>query len=114
MNPVLALRLVGMVLSQMAAALNAPRLRRLRVDVVVSPTAETAATGYNARRVEITLPWEFHGIEVERDNALYLALIAHEIGHLPDLVRLLETMANMWDEARIGREQSWWPVPPGW
>ncbi|MBN1580511.1 MAG: cobalamin-dependent protein [Anaerolineae bacterium] len=28
--------------------------------------------------------------------------------------RSLEAMASMWDEMRIGREQSWWPVPPGW
>jgi hypothetical protein len=25
-----------------------------------------------------------------------------------------EKMVNDWDKAREGREQSWWPVPPGW
>lgn len=28
--------------------------------------------------------------------------------------RSLEDMANAWDRARIGRESSWWPVPPSW
>ena len=28
--------------------------------------------------------------------------------------RSLATMADMWDRARVGRESSWWPVPPGW
>jgi hypothetical protein len=28
--------------------------------------------------------------------------------------RSLETMADVWDRARQGRESSWWPVPPGW
>jgi radical SAM superfamily enzyme YgiQ (UPF0313 family) len=28
--------------------------------------------------------------------------------------RSLAKMADMWDEMRTGREQSWWPVPPGW
>jgi radical SAM superfamily enzyme YgiQ (UPF0313 family) len=28
--------------------------------------------------------------------------------------RSLSNMADMWDRARIGRESSWWPVPPGW
>lgn len=31
----------------------------------------------------------------------------------PD-ARSLENMANAWDRARIGREASWWPVPPSW
>jgi radical SAM superfamily enzyme YgiQ (UPF0313 family) len=28
--------------------------------------------------------------------------------------RSLAAMADMWDRARVGRESSWWPVPPGW
>lgn len=28
--------------------------------------------------------------------------------------RSLEGMANAWDRARVGREASWWPVPPSW
>jgi hypothetical protein len=28
--------------------------------------------------------------------------------------RSLDKMADMWDRARVGREASWWPVPPGW
>jgi hypothetical protein len=28
--------------------------------------------------------------------------------------RSLEDMADLWDAARMGREQSWWPLPPGW
>jgi radical SAM superfamily enzyme YgiQ (UPF0313 family) len=28
--------------------------------------------------------------------------------------RSLEGMANAWDQARQGRETSWWPVPPSW
>lgn len=28
--------------------------------------------------------------------------------------RRLERMADIWDAARVGRESSWWPVPPGW
>jgi radical SAM superfamily enzyme YgiQ (UPF0313 family) len=28
--------------------------------------------------------------------------------------RSLAAMADMWDQARVGRESSWWPVPPGW
>jgi radical SAM superfamily enzyme YgiQ (UPF0313 family) len=26
----------------------------------------------------------------------------------------LETMADAWDQARVGREISWWPIPPSW
>lgn len=46
-----------------------------------------------------TWPWTFHEVEVERDNALYLGLIAHEIAHLPDLKRLLAGMAQAREEA---------------
>ena len=28
--------------------------------------------------------------------------------------RSLEDMADAWDRARLGREISWWPIPPGW
>jgi hypothetical protein len=28
--------------------------------------------------------------------------------------RSLEEMANKWDNARIGREKSWWPIPESW
>ncbi len=28
--------------------------------------------------------------------------------------RSLEAMANAWDRARLGRETSWWPIPPSW
>jgi radical SAM superfamily enzyme YgiQ (UPF0313 family) len=28
--------------------------------------------------------------------------------------RCLEKMADAWDAARVGREISWWPVPPSW
>ena len=28
--------------------------------------------------------------------------------------RELASMADVWDEARVGRESSWWPVPPSW
>lgn len=28
--------------------------------------------------------------------------------------RSLEAMADAWDAARLGRESSWWPIPPGW
>jgi radical SAM superfamily enzyme YgiQ (UPF0313 family) len=28
--------------------------------------------------------------------------------------RSLLDMANAWDNARVGRESSWWPVPPSW
>jgi radical SAM superfamily enzyme YgiQ (UPF0313 family) len=28
--------------------------------------------------------------------------------------RSVEDMANKWDWARVGRENSWWPVPPSW
>jgi clorobiocin biosynthesis protein CloN6 len=28
--------------------------------------------------------------------------------------RDLAKMADIWDEARVGRESSWWPVPPSW
>lgn len=26
----------------------------------------------------------------------------------------LKRLADAWDKARIGRERSWWPIPPGW
>ncbi|MBL7201116.1 MAG: cobalamin-dependent protein [Anaerolineae bacterium] len=29
-------------------------------------------------------------------------------------VRDLSRMADIWDQARVGREESWWPVPPSW
>jgi radical SAM superfamily enzyme YgiQ (UPF0313 family) len=37
-------------------------------------------------------------------------------GFRPDgtWTRSMESMADMWDQARVGRESSWWPVPPGW
>jgi hypothetical protein len=37
-------------------------------------------------------------------------------GFLPDGTwsRSMATMAELWDRARVGRESSWWPVPPGW
>jgi radical SAM superfamily enzyme YgiQ (UPF0313 family) len=28
--------------------------------------------------------------------------------------RSLEEMANAWDNERMGREKSWWPIPPSW
>lgn len=28
--------------------------------------------------------------------------------------RSLEAMADLWDAARVGRESSWWPLPPSW
>jgi len=28
--------------------------------------------------------------------------------------RELEKMADRWDAARAGHEESWWPIPPGW
>jgi hypothetical protein len=28
--------------------------------------------------------------------------------------RDLSRMADIWDQARVGRERSWWPVPPSW
>ena len=28
--------------------------------------------------------------------------------------RSLKAMADAWDAARLGREASWWPIPPGW
>ena len=28
--------------------------------------------------------------------------------------RSLVDMADAWDRARVGREISWWPIPPGW
>jgi clorobiocin biosynthesis protein CloN6 len=28
--------------------------------------------------------------------------------------RSLEAMADAWDAARIGHEESWWPIPPSW
>ncbi|HOT93084.1 MAG TPA: SEC-C metal-binding domain-containing protein [Anaerolineae bacterium] len=28
--------------------------------------------------------------------------------------RTLEAMADAWDAARQGHEESWWPIPPGW
>lgn len=28
--------------------------------------------------------------------------------------RSLPAMADLWDQARLGKESSWWPVPPGW
>lgn len=28
--------------------------------------------------------------------------------------RNLEAMADAWDKARVGREESWFPIPPGW
>jgi len=28
--------------------------------------------------------------------------------------RSLKAMADAWDAARLGRESSWWPIPPGW
>jgi radical SAM superfamily enzyme YgiQ (UPF0313 family) len=31
-----------------------------------------------------------------------------------DSQRSLAKMADMWDAARVGKESSWWPVPPSW
>jgi hypothetical protein len=28
--------------------------------------------------------------------------------------RSLVEMANAWDNERLGREKSWWPIPPSW
>jgi radical SAM superfamily enzyme YgiQ (UPF0313 family) len=28
--------------------------------------------------------------------------------------RSLQAMSDAWDGARLGREASWWPIPPGW
>jgi hypothetical protein len=45
-----------------------------------------------------------------------LARIGYNRGY--DLInpadRSLYDMANAWDNARVGRESSWWPVPPSW
>jgi radical SAM superfamily enzyme YgiQ (UPF0313 family) len=35
-------------------------------------------------------------------------------GFTPLEKRSLEFMSDIWDEGRVGREQSWWPIPPGW
>jgi hypothetical protein len=35
-------------------------------------------------------------------------------GFEPRKRRQLEVMSDAWDAARIGREGSWWPIPPGW
>jgi len=29
-------------------------------------------------------------------------------------IRSLPAMADLWDSARLGRETSWWPMPPSW
>lgn len=31
-----------------------------------------------------------------------------------DASRSLAAMADLWDAARVGREASWWPLPPSW
>jgi radical SAM superfamily enzyme YgiQ (UPF0313 family) len=35
-------------------------------------------------------------------------------GFMPRVGRKLKAMADAWDRARIGREDCWWPIPPGW
>jgi hypothetical protein len=35
-------------------------------------------------------------------------------GFTPIRSRQLEAMSDAWDAARLGREGSWWPIPPGW
>jgi radical SAM superfamily enzyme YgiQ (UPF0313 family) len=35
-------------------------------------------------------------------------------GFRPLEKRSLQAMADAWDAARLGRESSWWPIPPGW
>ena len=35
-------------------------------------------------------------------------------GFRPLEERSVKAMADAWDAARLGRESSWWPIPPGW
>jgi radical SAM superfamily enzyme YgiQ (UPF0313 family) len=35
-------------------------------------------------------------------------------GFAPLKSRAIEAMSDAWDAARLGRESSWWPIPPGW
>lgn len=35
-------------------------------------------------------------------------------GFRPLEKRSVKAMADAWDAARLGRESSWWPIPPGW
>jgi radical SAM superfamily enzyme YgiQ (UPF0313 family) len=35
-------------------------------------------------------------------------------GFRPLAERSLEAMSDAWDQARFGKEASWWPIPPGW
>lgn len=54
--------------------------------------------------------------EYSRDtflNAPEARTEAHR-GFRPLKSRVLEAMSDAWDVARIGREGSWWPIPPGW
>lgn len=40
---------------------------------------------------------------------LYRGFVLDEPGD-----RSVEAMANLWDRERVGKETSWWPIPPSW
>ena len=98
MNYTLALRMVGTVLPQMAVVLNAPALKHQAVRVTLREQADTASIGDpRAGQPLITFPTRFCAVAVEADNLLYLGLIAHEIGHVPDLAEGLDLLQQAQD-----------------
>lgn len=84
-NQVLARKMADLVRHQLAGALHAPALHRLDLSVTVSDDADTASVGWQGQGAHITLPTTFCDTPVETDTTLYLGLLAHEVGHLPDL-----------------------------
>ncbi len=85
-NQVLARKMADLVRHQLAGALHAPALHQLDLSVTVSDDADTASVGWQGTRgAHITLPVQFCQTDVETDTPLYLGLLSHEVGHLPDL-----------------------------
>ncbi len=85
-NQVLARKMADLVRHQLAGALKAPALHRLDLSVTVSDDAATASVGWQGTcGAHITLPVKFCDTDVEADTTLYLGLLSHEVGHLPDL-----------------------------
>ncbi len=115
-NQVLARKMADLVRHQLAGVLHAPAIRALDLEVVIATEADTASVGWRGRGdAQVTLPVQFCGQELERDNLTYLGLLAHEVGHLPDLETVdalmaqaeaeggavLQTLFNIVEDARI-------------
>lgn len=92
-NQVLAHKMADLVRNQLADTLGYPEIRQLQLAVEVIADADTASvTQMQVTAAYITLPVTFCGQQVERDTLLYLGLLAHEVGHLPDLATCLDLL----------------------